>query len=170
MSGPTAPRSFTPRHHPAHPAAIEQRTPTPARRTGQDAISGQRLDRGASASAESRKVAQAPQFRARAGAQAARPRVALQPPLSAVSPLTIAMKGQDLPGDFQNDALHAVQQSWRKAGITAAANRCMLCRVASPPLISTYLTPTACSACSPAMISRGWPKRTLASVAPALSA
>ena len=40
----------------------------------------------------------------------------------------------------------------------------------APPLISTYLTPTACSACSPAMISWGGPKRTWASVAPAWSA
>ena len=50
--------------------------------------------------------------------------------------------------------------------MTSAAKRCML-RLASPPLISTYLTPTARSACSPAMISWGGPKSAAASVAPA---
>ena len=62
------------------------------------------------------------------------------------------------------------QQSCMKAGITSVAKRCMLCRAASPLLMSTYLTPTACSACNPAMTSWGGPKRAWASVAPALSA
>ena len=61
------------------------------------------------------------------------------------------------------------QLSCRNAGITSAAKRCML-DLAFGPLISTYPTPAACSACSLAMISWGGPKRAWASVAPALSA